>query len=205
MKRIDLIIGEIADQLIANTIFGGVREYTYYRHPNPLVISKFSFKHRTKKHQRAELIKALKHCWNKERKYRQGYDSYGDTIPVRWGGRGVFEGIGRYLKLYRRRIKHLEAVGYDINIRRPDELPDNVKVYLDYGCNITKQRIGIHLLNPTVQQTKSALNLAEAQGIEAVYIYEEDTEFRGEFVKTKGLAFNGTFHLTETELISEGA
>ena len=202
MKRLDLILSEIADQLIENTSFGGCGRYTYYRHPSALVISKFSLKHRTKKHRKTELVKALKKCWLEERKFKTRYtDHFGRPVIERWEGRGIHRGVGRYLKVYRRRLKLLEASGYPITVGRPDELPEHIKVYLAFGCNITKKRIGIHLLNPTATEVRSALEEAETQGLEAVYIYEEpESDFRGRFVKTSGLAFNGTFRLTETTI-----
>lgn len=202
MKRLDKILNEIADQLIDNTDFGGVGKTTYYRHPFPLVISKISMIHGSKKNRKKELVKELKSCWMSESVFKERYkDDWGRPVIERWHGRGVYRGVQRYLKTYRKRIEFLNEVGYDINIKRPDELPKNVKVYLDFGCNITEDRVGIHCLNPTPEDVRYALAEAELSGIEAVYIYEDtNLRFSGKRISRKGLAFNGTFRLQYTDL-----
>lgn len=200
MKRLDLILGELADQLLGNTMWGGVGKVTYYRHPMH-VISKFSLKHRTKKNRRAELIDALKKCWLSESKFYETTDHYGEPIIMRFRGSGIYSAVRSYLKTYRERIKFLEAVDYSINIQRPDELPEDVSIYLDFGSPITEKRVGIHLLNPSVDVVKHSLESARIAGIEAVYMYfQDDIKFSGKRITRKGLAFNGTFRLTETDL-----
>jgi len=200
VKRLDLIIGEIADQLIENTYWGGVRKWTYYRHPHPWVISKFSLKHKTRKSRRAELIRALKSEWLQTGYHKACWSESPDGKA--WvDPRDIRTGVRRYLARYRKIMKLAQELGIASNCR-PDELPEGQSIYVELqGVEICKKRIGIHLLNPTKGQIQCAIESAESRGIEAVYVYREsESEFSGSFVRTEGLAFGGTFTLTETKL-----